>query len=189
MTWIDAAALGIVVLSAAFSMVRGLVRELLSIFAWVGAGIAAVNLFSYLEPKVSSILPLPNMVPVLSFGIVFVVTLVVLSLLAALLGGLIRDSALSGLDRTLGMVFGVVRGIVLVCAAYIVLSVTVAQPQWPAPLVNARLLPVAYYGAMDLVSLVPDPYKPKVDPLPAAAPPSAGSLMQQPVAGSALKTE
>ncbi len=100
-----------------------------------------------------------------------------------------RDSALSGLDRTLGMLFGVVRGIVLVCATYIVLSVAVAEPQWPAPLVNARLLPVAYYGAMDLVALIPDPYKPKVDPLPSAAPPSAGQLMQQPVAGSALKTE
>jgi membrane protein required for colicin V production len=189
MTWIDAAALGIILLSAAFSTVRGFVRELLSIIAWVGAAIAALNLFPYVVPYVGSILPLKNLVPFVAIGFVFIVTLILLSLLAALLGGLIRDTALSGLDRSLGMVFGVVRGIVIVCLAYIGLSVGVDQSQWPAPVVNARLLPAAHAGAVDLVTLVPDPYKPKVDPLPYARPPSAGSLMQQPVAGSALRTE
>jgi membrane protein required for colicin V production len=189
MTWIDGAALGIILLSAAFSMVRGFVRELLSIFAWVGAAIAAFNLYGYVQPYVNSILPLKNMVPFVSIGFVFIVTLILLSLIAAMLGGIIRDSALSGLDRSLGMVFGVVRGIFLVCCAYIVLSITVDESQWPAPVVNARLLPAAYDGATDLASLVPDPYRPKVDPLPTAPQPSAGKLMQQPVAGSALQTE
>jgi membrane protein required for colicin V production len=189
MTWIDGAALGIIVLSAAFSMVRGFVRELLSIIAWVGAAVAALNLFPLVEPFVNSVLPLKNLVVFISVGSVFIVSLIILSLLAALLGGLIRDSALSGLDRSLGLVFGVIRGAVLVCLGYIAISVGVPEPSWPAPLVNARLLPAAYAGAVDLVSLVPDPYKPRVDPLPSAAPPSAGSLMQQPVAGSALRTE
>jgi membrane protein required for colicin V production len=189
MTWIDGVALAVVVLSAAFSMVRGFVREILAIFAWVGAVIAALNLFPIVQPYVNSILPLKNLVVAVSIGVIFIVTLIVLSIVAALLGGLVRDSALSGLDRTLGMVFGAARGIVLICLAYIALSVSVAEPEWPAPVVNARFLPAAYDGAMALVSLVPAPYKPKVDPLPSAAAPSAGALMQQPVSGSALQTE
>jgi membrane protein required for colicin V production len=189
MTWIDGVALAVIVLSAAFSMVRGFVREILAIFAWVGAVIAALNLFPVVQPYVDSILPLKNLVVAMSIGVIFIVTLVLLSIIAALLGGLVRDSALSGLDRTLGMVFGAARGIVLICLAYIGLSVGVAEPEWPAPVVNARFLPAAYNGAVALVALVPAPYKPKVDPLPAAAAPSAGALMQQPVAGSALRTE
>jgi membrane protein required for colicin V production len=189
MTWIDGAALGVVLLSAAFSMVRGFVRELLSVFAWIGALIAAFNLYPYVVPYWNSILPMKNLVPFLSMGTVFIVTLILLSLLAALISGTIRDSALSGVDRSLGLVFGAVRGLMLICIAYIALSVSLDPSQWPAPVVNARMLPVAHEGAVDLVSLLPNEYRPKVAPLPSATPPSAGSLMQQPVAGSALRTE
>jgi membrane protein required for colicin V production len=189
MTWIDGVALGVIVLSAAFSMVRGFVREILAIFAWVGAVIAALNLFPIVQPYVNSILPLKNLVVAVSIGVIFIVTLILLSIIAALLGSLVRDSALSGLDRTLGMVFGVARGVVLICLAYIGLCMTVAEPEWPQPVVNARFLPAAYKGAAALVALVPDPYKPKVLPPPSATAPSAAKLMQQPVSGSALQTE
>jgi membrane protein required for colicin V production len=189
MTWIDGAALGVVVLSAAFSMVRGFVRELLSVFAWIGAALAALNLSGYVQPYWNSILPMKNLVPFLSVGSVFVVTLILLSLIAAFISGTIRDSALSGLDRSLGLVFGVARGLILVCAAYIVLSVTVEASQWPPPVVNARFLPAAHDGAVRLVSLLPPDYRPKVAPLPSSAPPTASLFMQQPVAGSALRTE
>ena len=99
---------------------------------------------------------------------------------------MVRDSALSGLDRSLGMVFGVVRGAVIVCLAYIALSVGVDPAQWPAPVVNARFLPWAHEGAVTLVSYLPRQYQPKVAPLPNAATPSAATLMQTPVSGSAL---
>jgi hypothetical protein len=55
--------------------------------------------------------------------------------------------------------------------------------------VYARFLPVAHQGAVTLASLLPAPYRPKVDPLPGTPAPSANTLMQQPVAGSALRTE
>src|ERR1700722_14888735 len=102
MTWIDAAALLIVVLSAAFFLVY------------------------------------------VSMAVIFVVVLIVLSLVSALIGGLVRDSPLSGLDRSLGLVFGAVRGALIICLAYIALSVGVAATEWPAPVVKARFLPIAY---------------------------------------------
>jgi membrane protein required for colicin V production len=189
MTWIDAVVLLIVLLSAAFSMVRGFVREVLGVGAWIGAALAAVKFYPLVLPQISSILPMKNYVVYASMAVVFIVVLIVLSLISALIGGVVRDSPLSGLDRSLGLVFGAVRGALIVCLAYIALSVGVAQEEWPAPVVNARFLPMAYQGAVVLVGLLPKPYQPKVDPLPGAPAPSAGALMQQPVAGSALRTE
>lgn len=189
MTWVDAAAILIVVLSAAFSMVRGFVREVLGVGAWIGAGLAAIKFYPLVQPEISSILPMKNLVVYAAMAVIFIVVLIVLSLVSALIGGLVRDSALSGLDRSLGLVFGAVRGALIVCLAYIALSVGVAEAQWPAPVVKAHFLPMAYQGATALVSLLPKPYQPKIDPLPTAPAPSAGTLMQQPVAGSAFGSQ
>jgi membrane protein required for colicin V production len=189
MTWIDGAVLLIVGLSAVFSMVRGFVREVLGVGAWVGASFAAVKFYPLVLPEISSVLPMKNFVVYAAMAVIFLIVLILLSLLSALIGGLVRDSALSALDRSLGLVFGVARGAVIVCVAYIALSVGVAEPEWPAPVVNARFLPWAHDGAGDLVALLPHSYQPKVDPLPGAPAPSAGALMQQPVTGNALSTK
>ena len=186
MTWVDAAALAVIVLSALFSMVRGFVREVLSIFAWAGAVLAALKLFPYVQPEVASLLPQKNLVVFVSIAAVFIVTLIVLSIVSAAVGGLVRGSALSQLDRTLGLVFGVVRGGVIVCIAYIGLSIGLPQAEWPLPVVNARLLPAAYSGASLLAGLLPPEYRPAIAAPPTTPAPTAGALMKQPVAGSAL---
>jgi membrane protein required for colicin V production len=191
MTWIDAVVLGAIVLSAAFSMVRGFVREVLAVGAWIGAGLAAVKFYPLVMPEVNSLLPatMKNFAIYGAMAAIFIVVLIVLSLISALIGGLVRDSALSGLDRSLGLVFGALRGVVIICLAYVALSIGMPEPQWPAPVVNARFLPLAYQGATVLVGLLPKQYQPKVDPLPSAPAPSANALMQQPVQGSALETK
>ena len=170
-------------------MVRGFVREVLSIFAWVGAVVAAFKLYPYVQPEVASILPQKNLVVFASIGVVFLVVLIVLSIVSAAVGGLVRSSALSQLDRTLGLVFGVVRGAVIVSIAYIGLSIGLPQGQWPAPVTDARFLGPAYDGAVLLAGLLPPTYRPVILPPHTTPAPSAGSLMQQPVAGSALKSE
>ena len=171
MTWIDAAALLIVVLSAVFSMVRGFVREVLGVFAWVGAAFAALRFYPLVQPYVNSVLQMKYLVVYTSMGVVFLITLIVLSLVSALIGGFVRESALSGLDRSLGLVFGAVRGALIICLAYIALSVGVDQAQWPGPLVHARVLPWARDGAVALVSYLPPEYRPKVAPLPGTTAP------------------
>src|SRR5271165_2584543 len=181
MTWIDGAMLVIVGLSAAFSMVRGFVREVLGVGAWIGAAAAAVKFYPLVLPEIASVLPMKNLVVYAAMAVVFIIVLIILSLISALIGGLVRDSPLSSLDHSLGLVFGAARGAVMLCLAYIALSVGVAQSDWPAPLTQARFLPLTYAGAKALVNLMPTLYQPKVDPLPGAQPPSASTLMIQPV--------
>lgn len=191
MTWIDGAALAIVLLSAAISAVRGFVREVLGVGAWVGAAIAAIRYFPLVQPEIASVLPatMKNFTVYGAMAVVFVVVLIVLSLISALIGGLVRESALSGLDHSLGVLFGAARGALILCVAYIALGFAEPAAQWPDPVANARFLPWAYSGAVTLVSLVPKTYQPKVDPPPGAPAPAADKLMQQPVAGSALQTK
>jgi membrane protein required for colicin V production len=191
MTWIDGAALAIVLLSAAISAVRGFVREVLGVGAWVGAGVAAIRYFPLVQPYIASVLPatMKNAALYGAMGVVFIVVLIILSLISALIGGLVRESALSGLDHSLGLVFGAARGMLILCVAYIGLGMAEPAAQWPDPVVNARLLPWTYSGAKMLVSLAPKDYQPKVDPPPGAPAPDAEKLMQQPVAGSALQSQ
>jgi membrane protein required for colicin V production len=186
MTWVDGVAIGIVVLSALFSLVRGFVREVLGVGAWIGAALGALSGYKYVEPYVASVISAKNFIVPVSAGVVFIALLILLSIISAWIGGMVRDSALSGLDRTLGIVFGVVRGGVIVCLAYIGLSLFLVPVEWPAPVTNARFLPYAHAGAVMLVSLLPPEYQPKVNALPQPGAPSASTLMQEPVSGSAL---
>jgi membrane protein required for colicin V production len=189
MTWVDAAAISIIILSALFSLVRGFVREMLGVAAWLGAAYAALKGYQLAVPYVASVLSIKNLVIPVAIGIVFIVILIILSIISAWIGGMVRESALSSLDRSLGLVFGAVRGAVILSIGYILLSMFVPQSEWPTPVIQARLLPLAFDGANLLAGLPPPGYQPTVLPLPIAQPPTAGALMQQPVAGSALRTE
>ena len=189
MTWVDAVMLGVVALSALFSMVRGFVREVLGVGAWLGALLACLRYYGLAQPYIASLLPkhLAHFAIYGAMAAVFLVVLVVLSLISGLIGGLVRDSALSGLDHSLGIVFGAARGAVLVFLAYIALGLAEPSSAWPAPVVNARFLPLAQQGAVWVAGFVPAQYRPKIQPLPSPQAPSAATPMQQPVAGSALQ--
>ncbi len=191
MTWVDAVMLGVVALSALFSMVRGFVREVLGVFAWVGALLACLRWYGLAQPYIASVLPgnLKHFAIYGAMAVVFLVALIVLSLISGLIGGLVRDSSLSGLDHSLGIVFGVARGAVLVFLAYIALGLAEPASAWPAPVANARFLPLAHEGATWIAGFLPPQYRPKIQPLPGPPAPSANTLMQQPVSGSALGGE
>jgi len=189
MNWVDAAAISIIILSALFSLVRGFVREALGVAAWAGAAFAALRGYQYAQPYVASVVSMKNLVIPISIGVIFIIILIILSIISAWVGGLVRESALSSLDRSLGLVFGALRGAIILSLGYIGLSMFVAPAEWPLPVVRARLLPYTYEGATLLAGLLPLPYQPTVLPLPTTPAPSAGSLMQQPVAGSALRQE
>ena len=98
----------------------------------------------------------------------------------------VRGSALGGLDRTLGLVFGLARGAVLLSVAYIVAGFAIAVNQWPPVVLEARSLPIVYRGAEWLAVQLPPPYRPVVAPLPAGRPTTSASLLHANPAGRAL---
>src|SRR5579872_5270483 len=109
---------------------RGFVREVLGIGAWVGAVVFAVWAFPLVHERFDIWLNGPDFGDPAAFGAMFLVSLIVLSVISGMVGGIVRASLLGGLDRTLGLVFGLVRGAALVAFAYIVAGWVVAADQW-----------------------------------------------------------
>jgi membrane protein required for colicin V production len=185
--WIDLAVLAIIVISALLAFLRGFVREALGIGAWVGAGVVAWWAFPWSQPQARALITgYPELADFAAYVAVFVVALILLSIVAGMVGGLVRTSLLSGIDRTLGIVFGLARGAAIVVAGYIALSMVVPPDRWPPPLAEARSPLYAYEGAMWAVRFLPEAYRPSIKPPPSGVQARAEDLFQSQPRGSAL---
>ena len=119
----------VIVVSAVFGLMRGFVREILSLVIWIAAlllGIAfADTVAGMLGLDLSATLQ-----TAIGFAIVFVAILVVGALAQRFLGGLVESTGLTGTDRTLGLVFGTVRGAAVVLVALILLRPFAESRDW-----------------------------------------------------------
>jgi membrane protein required for colicin V production len=186
MTWVDFAVLGVIAVSALLAFMRGLVREVLGIGAWVGAGLAAAWGLPLARPKFHQWFGASPWADPIAFVAIFVVVLIVLLLIAHAIGRMVRGSPLGGLDRTLGLVFGLVRGAALVILAYIVGGMVVPMDHWPGPVQEARLLQPTYDGALWVVHQLPVDYRPRLYAPPAGREATAEALLRATPQGSAL---
>ena len=184
MTWVDAAVLGVIAISGLLAFVRGFVHEVLGIGAWIGAVLVALWAFPEAQPAVARYVANPDLIMPITYGAVFVVVLIVLLMVSHWIGAVVRRSALGGVDRSLGLLFGVARGVVLVIAAYIGLS-WLPSERWPEPVRQARALHVAYAGATWAVAQLPENYRPHVAPPPATPEPTAEAMMHATPVGRA----
>src|SRR3954447_6298070 len=159
MNWLDLGVVAIIVLSAVFAFARGFVREALSVIAWVGA--AAITLYGFdwaydrLEPYIHN--PLLSQV-VAGFGL-FIVSLVVLTMVTGIMARMVTATAFSPIDRTLGFVFGLVRGVFLVCLAYLLVAMALPSTDWPPWLRDAKSGPYLSEGADLLKGFLPESLK------------------------------
>src|SRR3546814_7691374 len=85
----------------------------------------------------------------------FLITLVLFSVLTRILSNRIQQSSLGALDRSLGLLFGFVRGAVIVALAWLALGYVVTEPDRPAWIQEARSRPLMERGADFLLALVP----------------------------------
>ena len=134
MSWVDVAWLGLLGLSVAVGVMRGLLVEVLALLGWLAAWWVSRTL----APQVAPALPIGPPGSALNLGaahaLVFVLTLLAWGVLTWLLRQLVRASVLSGADRVLGAAFGAVRGVLiaLVLAWLIGLTPLARQPAWQA---------------------------------------------------------
>lgn len=185
MNWVDLVVLGVILISGFLAFARGLVRETLGLSAWLIAGLVAYKLEPLVQPWARMQVKDTALADTLAFIGVFVIVLVMLSLLAGAIAGAVRGSVLGGLDRTLGLVFGLLRGAALVCVAYILVGLAIPVDQWPAPIMEARALPFVYQGAAWASDHMPPGFRPTVAVPPGRVTTSAELLHANPV-GRAL---
>jgi membrane protein required for colicin V production len=178
MTWVDLVVIGVVALSALVAFARGFVREVLGIAAWVCAAFVSIWAFPYVAPKFRGWISEADIADPAAFISVFFVALIILSIVSRWIAALVALSPLGGVDRTLGLLFGLLRGALLVVAAYIAAGMVVPVGRWPEPVLEARLLMPTYHGAKWVVDHVPPPYQPNLQPPPQGRQPAEEDLLR-----------
>lgn len=131
MTWLDYAALVIIVASVLWGVWRGLVREVISIGAWVLAFLGANLAAGPLGDALPKALPTPEIRLLVAFVAVFIAILAVCALVSRMLSKLVHVAGLGELDRSLGGLFGVARALLILLAFALVAGLT-ALPRQPA---------------------------------------------------------
>lgn len=176
----DAAVILVIVLSGIFALVRGLIHELLAVGSWGGAAIATVYAFPRVQPFSRNIITIPLAADIVAGVVIFLAVLVALSIITHMIARRVRRSHLGALDRSLGLLFGLFRGAVLICVAWLTLTWTVPRVDYPAWLLEARSLPLVERGALLLVDLLPPGLRPSGGfPGMAPAPTSGDSIYNQ----------
>jgi membrane protein required for colicin V production len=145
MTVFDYAVILIMGLSVALSVIRGAVREVLSLTAWVLAFWAAQSYTVEFSALLPDALSNPSLRLMTGFAVVFLTVLVVMSLIAILSSRLVKASGLSVADRTLGVIFGLARGFLMVLILVLLGGLTSLprQPMWKNALFSPQLERVA----------------------------------------------
>jgi membrane protein required for colicin V production len=187
MTWVDLAVLGVLAVSGLLAFSRGLVREVLGLAAWAGAIFVAIWALPLVRPHFQQWLGSnsPWADPA-GFGAVFMVSLIILMIISRWVSAMVRDSPMGGLDRTLGLVFGIVRGAVLLVLAYIIAGMVVQVDRWPDVVLQARSLPFVYEGARWTVERIPTDHRPQLYAPPPARQTTADALLRASPQGRAL---
>jgi membrane protein required for colicin V production len=122
----------IIAISGLISLVRGFVKEAMSLVIWVAAFVIAMTFSEAALALLVNFIDLASLRQLAAWGGLFVGTLLVGAMVNFLLGKLVTSTGLGGTDRTLGLVFGVFRGLLVVLALVIALpkAIPVEQDPW-----------------------------------------------------------
>ncbi len=176
-SYLDLGFLGVVAISALLAMLRGFTREVMAIVSWGVAAAAAVYLYPMLLPKLADpsspiYLAKDTLRPYVAGAAIFFVVLILVSIVTIRMSNAILDSKIGALDRTLGFLFGAVRGLLLCAIAFIFFnwlvpdantantankpvpdSPTAMRDKWFA---NSKSLPLLKATSDELLALLPD---------------------------------
>ena len=162
----DIVVIAVIALSTLLAFARGFVREALSILVWIGAAIVTYFAVTPAQPVVRDqiggfLMQYVNIdehtfvIPIITGVLIFLLALIVLSIVSHYLGKLLHSATPATLDRGLGVVFGFLRGAVLVSLALLLLD-WVFKDERPAWIQEARSMPFVERGADLLRDLVPE---------------------------------
>jgi membrane protein required for colicin V production len=156
LTAFDVAAILVVGLSVLVAFFRGAIRELLTIGTWLGAGVIAFYGFPYARELARRTMETEWLADAAALCVVFVVPLIGLKAAAAVLTEHLPGGSVESVDRVAGAAFGIARGALVVCIAYLGLTILIAPEDHPDWVKNALILPYVKNGAALLSRLMPD---------------------------------
>jgi membrane protein required for colicin V production len=155
-TLLDIVLIVVMLISGLLAMVRGFMREVLSITAWLLAAAATLYSYAKLLPLAKQYFNNDIVAAVAVVGGVFLVTLLVVSVVTIRISDMVLDSRVGALDRTLGFLFGLARGFLVVLVAFVFFNWLVAENSQPPWVKNAKSLTILKSAGDSLRSILPD---------------------------------
>ncbi len=155
-SYLDIGVIGVVFVSAVLSLMRGFTREVLAIGSWIAAAAAAYYLHPLLLPYLAPYIHKPVVLEAVAAAVVFFATLIIVSLFTVRLSDAILDSKIGALDRSLGFVFGAVRGFLLAVVAFAIFNWLVGDKQQPDWVARAKTRPMLTDTADRIIALLPE---------------------------------
>jgi membrane protein required for colicin V production len=144
----------LVLISAILATARGLTREVLSLATWAGSAAIAIYMWQYHPDIARGFIAEQIVADVATVVVSFIVSLIVLHLITMRIADFVVDSKVGPLDRTLGFIFGVLRG-VLIAVVVVIFGQWLLGPNLPTWASESKSLPVLQDFGDSLIAVLP----------------------------------
>ncbi len=153
--WMDGVLVLIVLISCIAGFIRGFTREVLGLVSWGGSIYGALYLYPFLVPFIQNYIESPVVATLLSGLGIFCVLFFFLSLLSKGISTKVKGSILSGFDRTLGLIFGIARGWILLGFLFVGAAFLIPFAQWPQEVKQGKIIPISALSAQFILDSLP----------------------------------
>ena len=152
---VDGIIIGVIVLSGLLGLSRGLIKEILNIAALVFAIVLALITFPYVSELSQRYIYNAMLADIAAGSVLFIVFYVLLRTLNHLFFSNLKKTSLGFVDKSLGLVFGVARGLLVLCGFHIILHCFLSLHQYPSILRDNRLMPTIIQSSDTLLRHAP----------------------------------
>jgi len=159
MNIVDIGLITLVALSAITGLILGFVKSGLFVMSWLGAVIATFISFPYVKPYSRQYIE-HNFFADIAAGLsIFILTLIIFFLISSVVGGWVRNSRLNALDRSLGMLAGIITSSIIMTGGYILVERIWPLKKQPIWMLEAKAMPLVRKGAQALNNLLPEHFQ------------------------------
>ena len=154
-TFGDLAILAVLIIAGLMGLTLGLVKAVLFVGSWIGAALIALYAFEHVKHYFYDFIANPLYADITAAASVFIVSLIVLFWICSRIWSAVRNSEFSGLDRSLGLLGGLIVGVLLVCIAYLGATWMWSEKDLPRIIAEARARPYVEAGANAIRTFLP----------------------------------
>ena len=159
---LDLIVAAIVLLSGILAFMHGLLREVLGIGVWIGASASSVAFYSLAREPVGLYIPSPLVADAAAGALLFIGTFLILAIVSRAISRAFESGdGLGAINRSLGLMFGLARGAIIVVVAYLALAWTIPERDHPEWVTEAKTMPLIKEASAMLEQALPEEWRAK----------------------------